>query len=454
MDFNAIPGLIGHYPSSIELIVKGPTEAIQRCKQILTVQNTSAQREYAQLQGKRAFSEDHLQKMKDRMEELKDKLVVECFGQIDETTLSLPPGFWYLCEKVTGHESNAKPSFLGKERYYQKEAVTEALKYKRACIQAATGSGKSVIIHSIVKAMRAQGKRVVVIVPSIELMKQTYKPLAADGSFTVSMLGGGMTPALGCDVLVSTAQSVLSEVDKYQCLLIDETQYLAADSYQEFALAAIYAEHFYCLSATYDRADGMRTLIHCWGGPVVYTYAAKRAIAEGFLSPVHYQQIPVRVNAVVSSSLHKSKQYNKLYSDPEILNKLKDLSEKALAKGRTTLVLFKHIEAAKAFGELMGSDVAHGEYRKPFYDFQSGKTTFLIGTVSLLGVGVDVPNISALLYCGDSSSEISVLQAFGRTVRIAPGKKDAVIVDVYPDRDDNYNNARKRKQMVKKYLVD
>jgi superfamily II DNA or RNA helicase len=454
MDFSHIPGLFGHYRSPIELIVTGGREAISSCKERLTIQNLSAAKELSGLQSKHAFSVKHQQQMLERIEELKGKITIECFAEIEEDTLSIPPGFWFMCEHVTGHENSTKPVFYGEERYYQKDTVTELLNYKRACATLVTGAGKSKIIRSLVASLVAEGHRVCVCVPSLELLTQTYAAIKENSHFTISMLGGGKVPTLGCQVLVSTAQSALNEIDKYDALICDELHLWGAESFNAVMAGAMNASHTYGLTGTLIRADGLVGLIHAFTGKAVYNYTFKDGVKDGFLSPVNYIQKFVNITTFANANAHKVKKYIKIHSDEAYIAFVADLVGSSLKKNRPTLVLFKTLEPARKLADLLGVEVASGEYRNPFYKFKKQETELLIGTTSLLSTGLDCPRISTIIFCASGTSEVIFRQSIGRGTRISPGKKDCIVVDVIPkDGGEFERQSSQRRKMAKEFAA-
>jgi superfamily II DNA or RNA helicase len=68
-------------------------------------------------------------------------------------------------------------------------------------------------------------------------------------------------------------------------------------------------------------------------------------------------------------------------------------------------------------------------------------------------VGIDIPTISALLICSESGSEITVIQMIGRALRMAPGKKNAVICDMIVNKPRWEATARKRAMIAKRYEI-
>jgi len=453
MDFTCIPGTTGKYITSAELVISGNIASITEAKKRLTIVNLAAQKELAQLKKTVHRNVRHLYAMKKRHAELLETVETKCFAEREDGSLSIPPGFWFLCESVAGHESTVQPVALGGERYYQVEIVKEALKYKRSSIVAATGSGKSIIIRNLTLSLVKAGMRVVVVVPSIELLTQTFKTIKAGcDQFDIDcgMLGGGKKPKDGVTVLVTTAQSALNYIDRFQAVICDEAHLVAAATYQDLAIATINSMHFHSLTATIERPDGLTPLIHAWAGKVVYSYSYKQAVSDGFLAPVKYYQKEVKSNAQVRPNTHMTKEYIAVHSDPHFIGELATMVKSSLAKGRPTLVLFKASECCNKLAKALGVEAASGEYRKPFYDFRDGKTELLIGNTALLGVGIDAPRISTIIYVASGVSEITFMQAVGRGTRIAAGKADCVVVDVVPNNRKFINMAGARMQIAKR----
>lgn len=593
LNFEPIADTVGYYSSPYELIIKGSIVAEAKIRKMLTVVNTSVQQQISILRNKKPYSPAHAEQISEQIRELLPKEITKCYAETDEG-LSVPPGNYWMCKTLEGteHLSDIQPVFFGHERYYQTAAVTEMLKYKRAAAMLITGSGKSLIISVLCRSLAAVGHRVIVIVPSKELLYQTFNPIKEHSGLNVSLLGDGKIPKPGCQVLISTAQSALNYVDAYSAVITDECfvadtivgtkkicdvkvgdwvpsfdpvtfvvtyemviatssktfegelievktksgekalctpnhpfltdknkftpagelkegdtvyfalndvlkktkiksinslkvvkplilynlqvvknqtyiangiavhncQYVPAKTYQDICTMAIRAKHFYALSGSPERPDGTTQLLWNFYGKLVYEYSAQQAIRDGYICPIKYVQYFVPVSDLYKIPKMPIKEYIALHSRDPYIEKVYDLVGQSLDKGRKTLVLFKSNECCKKLADKLGVEAANGDYRAPFYAFKRGDTNLLIANISLLGVGIDVPDISAIIYCAGSQSEISVVQAFGRAVRIKPGKKDAVIADVIPydlihqtTRDKWKNKGNFRKYIASRY---
>jgi superfamily II DNA or RNA helicase len=449
--FEPIAGITGRYESNLELILSGPPHAIIYARNQLTVVNHPVLQEKRRLMNMRPRGAQHFQIIQSQLRALEGQETIKLYADCEEG-LSVPPGFYYLCENLKNYEPpKITPKWVGCERYYQKEAIEALLSQNRAFIQLATGSGKSLLTRILCKTFVAMGLRVAVIVPSIELLKQTYKAVSRDETYLVSMLGDGKTPALGCNVLVSTAQSALSEIDKYDVVVLDEAHHSASNSWQEFCACAVGAKFMYCLTASPYRADKLDMLLWAFGGKIVYQYLPPQAIKDGYIVPMDYHRVIVDVPISIKPGTHFSKEYEKLHSHENYIKKAADFVRKSLAKNKKTLVLFRSVKCCKALANELGVESANGEYRKPFYDFQNGLTELCIANVNLLGEGIDVPTIGSLIYCAGGASDVGIIQAFGRALRPAEGKDKAVVIDLVPDNDRWVSFSHKRAEIAVSY---
>lgn len=455
--FDPIPNTVGTYTSHLELMITGSSCALISLRDKLTLHNLSVQQQIRRLKKTKPRSTKHLQMIQAQINDLRPKEKTLCYADTDEG-VSVPPGCFFMAEKITNPEMILAPEldikWLGHERHYQEAAVKNLLKLKRASVQVTTGGGKSLCIRVLTRTLVAAGERVLIVVPSTELLKQTFFPLKEDGTFTVTMLGDGNVPALGSDVVVSTMQSAATIADQFSVLITDECQHNSADTLQKVMTLSVNAKYVYGLSASPWRADGMTQLIWNFAGPIVYKYTGGQAIKEKFLVPLKYIQRPVPMMDTTHPNMQAIKRYIKLHMSDAYIDAAEAAARQALTKGRKVLVLFKSIDCCKKLGKRLGVASADGKYRAPFYAFKKGESDICIANISLLGEGIDVPSISAIIYCAGSVSEISTVQAFGRGTRKSEGKSDCVILDLFPALPDWTHKARIRERYYKAHFTD
>jgi superfamily II DNA or RNA helicase len=82
-------------------------------------------------------------------------------------------------------------------------------------------------------------------------------------------------------------------------------------------------------------------------------------------------------------------------------------------------------------------------------DFSKGKTKILVST--LLGEGVNIPSITAIIMAGGKKSETGCIQKIGRALRTLPGKDKAIVVDFRDKGAYLYDHWQERYSAYKKF---
>jgi superfamily II DNA or RNA helicase len=109
--------------------------------------------------------------------------------------------------------------------------------------------------------------------------------------------------------------------------------------------------------------------------------------------------------------------------------------------GHQVLILTKRVEHCRIIKEKLpawGDLIYHADGEDPtrndtLLEMRSGEKDFkiLIGTLSLLSAGFDVPSLDCLIFAGDLKSDVTVQQSAGRILRLFEGKESAKIYDLF-----------------------
>jgi superfamily II DNA or RNA helicase len=429
--FEAILGTSGTYLNFQTVEVTG--HGLPELKKTLTVINTAVKWEIEQKKKGLGISEKRDDYLNAEIAELAAKLKVEYFIE-ENGKVFIPAGYWYLMERIAGHKNtDVVPVFSDHARNYQKEAVSKALEFKRATIVAGTGLGKSLMIFDICKSFVAAGKRVCIIVPTVDLISQMYNQMK--DHFNVSGAGGKFKYKVGNDVLVTTPVTAMQYVDRYHTVITDETHHIAAATWFRLGFAAKQAEYFYGLTATPVRSDNLEIALPAWCGPVVINLDAAWGISNGWLVPTEVTIVKIAGLKPLPDNLQSIVAYGYAMKTEKAQAAIYKLIAALLKKGHKVMVLLATVKAGEALAlyckrQGLEFSVAHAGFRAPFYAFKKGDTDLLVGNHKLFGEGVDVPNITAVINCCNIKSESLTRQIVGRAVRLYPGKEKAIVVDV------------------------
>jgi len=131
---------------------------------------------------------------------------------------------------------------------------------------------------------------------------------------------------------------------------------------------------------------------------------------------------------------HQQTAYKMLSTHEKTLHTVLNLVKSGLNKGLKVLVLFKTVEPSAEFCDYateMGivCEPAHSGFRNPFYKFKKGETNLLVSNSSLLGEGIDLPDVDFMISVVQNSAEALTRQVIGRGLRYKENKK-LIFIDI------------------------
>ena len=332
------------------------------------------------------------------------------------------------------------------------EKINEAFEAHRSVmIQMPTGTGKTVVLASLVKQYlnRDADCSVLIVAHRIELIEQIGEHLRGYG-IAYGVIAGGRKTKKAESVMVASIQTLSSKLSTFGSLLypslvvIDEAHHALAKTYQ-ILWAAWPEAKFLGLTATPYRmsGDGFTDLFEV----LVDSWSVKQFIADGWLSPYDYYSIrPDSEEQQEIDSLRKRG------ADGDF--QMKELREKLDVRPSIER-LFESFEryAFDKKGIIYAIDIAHAEHIAEFYRLQgvnavaiSSKTpakeraevirTFrdenriqILVSVDLFSEGFDCPDVEFIQMARPTLSLAKYLQMVGRGLRPCKGKQCCTIID-------------------------
>jgi len=316
---------------------------------------------------------------------------------------------------------------LGYQPYpEQEEAAQACLENHRGIVVAPTGFGKSAIVALIIDKLKV---RTLVVVPGLELKRQLTETLQK--AFAGLDVGG-----LGCSIAIENVDSLdtTRKLTGYDCIIIDEFHHSGAKTYRTLNKKAWGGVFFrFGLTATPFRSqDNERLLLESVLSEVIYRVEYQKAVDRGYIVPIeaYYYDLPRRVvNGYTWAEVYKE-----LVVDNESRNALVGkLLVKLHASGVSTLCLVKEInhghniskESAFISVFMFGDNDCNED---TLVDFNRGDNTSLLGTIGVLGEGVDTKPAEFIILAGLGKSKNSIMQQCGRGFRRSPGKDSCKII--------------------------
>lgn len=330
---------------------------------------------------------------------------------------------------------------LGFEPYMEQViAVDRAIAQHRGIISATTGFGKSAMIAMLIKYMHV---KTLIVVPTLELKRQLSKTL---------------TDAFGSldHIRVENIDSkALSSLTHFDMLIVDEAHHVASKTYRKLNLTAwkgIYYRFFFT-ATPFRNITEENIVFRGLAGSIIYEISHADAVAQNYVCGVeaYYYTLPKVANSLTTWP----SAYSKLVTHREDRNKLiADLLGALKRAGKSVLCLVKEIEHGNIISELSGVHFANGvneDSSDLIKFFSEGKLKGLIGTVGVVGEGVDTKAAEYIIIAGLGKSKPQFMQNVGRGVRMYPGK-DTCKVIIFNDPSHRFTKRHFKEQL--KTLLD
>ena len=364
----------------------------------------------------------------------------EWYGDVyEENDFVTPPGVKHFMDKVC----NIKP------RPYQYKAVYEALKNNRKLLLSPTGSGKSLMIYSLVRYYTATSKKTLIIVPTTSLVEQMVNDFIDYGwnaDDHVHKIYSGKDKNTDKPVIISTWQSIYKFPKRYfddiDCVIGDEAHLFKSKSLTGIMTKLHNAKYRFGFTGTLDGSKTHKWVLEGLFGECERVTTTDGLIKSGYLSkfrikillckhaPQHFQTYQDEIDYLVS---HKGR--NNL-----IKNLVKDI------KGNT-LVLFNYIEKhgdplyelinsnidpeRKIFFVHGGTDVEDREEVRQITELEDNAV--IIASYGTFSTGINIKRLHNIIFASPSKSRIRNLQSIGRVLRKGEGKTLATLYDIADD---------------------
>jgi superfamily II DNA or RNA helicase len=323
---------------------------------------------------------------------------------------------------------------------YQAQTIDKALKKKRSVIKSPTGSGKTLIMAGLVKAL--EGRKMLLLFNAKLLLTQTYEFLKSLGIPNLGMcFSEGFIQG---DVMLCTVQSIEKILDTHL-----DTEVLMVDECHEFAngrttVAAIqsFPQAVYRYGFTATPPSQKISLFNLEGGigPVHSVASTEELVEDGKLTKALIQIIQRKDQSKPEdNTLSYLEIYDKFIVHNATRNeKIKDIVDEIKNKNKRAriLILTKALDHGRTLENLLGgqceflegADTIQERYKAISRFRGCRKSSVLIGT-KILQTGVNIEEVTHLINARGMKSEIATLQALGRALRKHETKEVVYIYD-------------------------
>ena len=346
--------------------------------------------------------------------------------------------------------SSGKFEWAGPElREYQKQAITKLIAHDGGIVSLPTGSGKTLIALRMIYALHTQ---TIVLVHTKELFGQWKREIektlnmvpisyseAICGFIPADYAGDrnkddwagvtlAMIPTLAQANKTGNMIALRTLEKKYNVLCVDEIHHLPCNTFYSVAMK-IDAKYRLGFSATLHREDGEDMKMEAGIGPTVAHMEAGDLIESGYLSRPIFEFIEVPATNITG------KTFSQIYSSGIVNNEKRNFAianrvKKLVDEGRQVYIHVEHINHGKILAGIIKCPFVYSKSKdrdETIDTFRKGLTRVICST--LMGEGVDIPSISAIVMAGGRKTEIGTIQKVGRALRPDVNFDTAIVVD-------------------------
>ena len=364
----------------------------------------------------------------------------EHYGMVrEENDFVTPPGVKVFMDKIC----KIKP------RPYQYKAVYDALKSNRKLFLSPTGSGKSLMIYSIVRYYAATSKKTLIIVPTTSLVEQMVNDFCEYGwnaEDHVHKIYSGKDKNTKKDIIISTWQSIYKfpkrYFDDFDCVIGDEAHLFKAKSLTGIMTKLHNAKYRFGFTGTLDGIPTHKWVLEGLFGTCEQVTKTDTLIKKGYLSNLRIKVLLCKHNPQYFSAYQDEIEY--LVSHKGRNNLIKNLVKDIEGN---TLVLFNYIEKhgeplyelinnsidsdRKVFFVHGGTDVQDREEVRQLTEEEDHAV--IIASYGTFSTGINIKLLHNIIFASPSKSRVRNLQSIGRVLRKGEGKTIATLYDIGDD---------------------
>ena len=304
-----------------------------------------------------------------------------------------------------------------------------------------TGTGKTVQVGKVTEHYYHRGKRTLFLHHRRELRTQTLNKFWDFGlepeveEAPSRACKRSLNPVIASVLSLQGSRLRSWPRDAFHLIVTDECHHAEATSYQKIYEHFTDARSHIGVTATVDRHDG-KSLLKTYPDGILYSYSLLDAVLDGWLVRPKAIRLGIRPDLrrcrVIAGDFVASE------LGVAISSHLSTIAESIRAEigRRRTIVFTPTIASARALADqlqVLGLQAEAVWGTAPDRDsiiagFRSGDTQ-VIANVAVLGEGLDVPGVEAVVLCRPTQSRSLYAQMLGRGLRLAKGKDLLLVVD-------------------------
>ena len=301
-----------------------------------------------------------------------------------------------------------------------------------------TGTGKTLLALEIIRKINLSA---LILVPNLTILKQFKNEAKRFYEIEIGEFSGEKKEIK--EITVATFQSMNAQAinilkEKTSILIIDEAQISVAPERQKIIMS-FNPSYIFGFTGTCEREDGKSKAINFLLGDILYRFSETPLIPK--IKTIYWNK--TEEIEIKDTKKDYPKIIDRMINCEERNLMLAELLSDCVNKGQKTLLLTKRIEhyenikkslkKIRNFNDriyfISSKNKERNELLKEFKN-ETKHFDAIVGTTSLLSVGLDIPALDTLIIACDMRSGILTRQSAGRILRLFGEKKEAEILDI------------------------
>jgi superfamily II DNA or RNA helicase len=355
----------------------------------------------------------------------------------------------YFAEYI--HPKTQKPTLL---RNYQVGAINIAIENSSGMFLMGTGSGKTLTCAGLASRFKAQG-RVLIIVPTVDLVVQTAKALNNVGLECGEFYANKKELKKYSITTWQSATNYPEILEGVTCIIADECHEYSADEVFSFlTIAAKDVPYRYGFTATLPKDKLRQQKIRAVLGEVLYTKPSHELQQEGYLSTCEIIMMETQEPAdAVFDKYQKERAYicsfePRAKAIGDIINQIGETGNTLIlvATVKQGELLKKYITDCRFISGSGSAKTTSSKRKEEYQKIEDEDNQKLMATSKIASTGIDVARWFNIVLIDAQKDYIEVLQSIGRGLRLAQDKKHLVTYDISSSLKFAKSQKRKRKK--------
>jgi len=342
-------------------------------------------------------------------------------------------------------------------REHQEKSIINGLKKGKGVILIPTAGGKTYAIAGLIESIRLNLKhpnvKALVLVPSLQLVEQTYKDFEEYGLKSLTKWSGDNKPNFESKTIIAGTQILLSKntdlsiLDDIDILIVDETHILRKNNEINKVLKFINTNFRYGFTGTLptDKIDQWNIFGKL--GPIIYQERTEDLKNKKYVSNFRILILNLKHQKIPRFSVNLSKPAEAYQQELDFLlqNQRRNEIICNLAKklNQNTLIMVDRIDHGDILENVLRQNcdknrpiyfirgLTEMEERERIRSLMDKRNDVIVVAISkIFSTGINIPNLHNIIFASAGKAKIKIMQSIGRALRLHPTKTIATIFDV------------------------